>query len=389
MSLSNSAKFIGEWAFAHCTELKSVAIPNSVTELGSGAFYNCTNLTSVTIGNHVQEIKTSTFEKCTNLTSVKIPDSVTALGSTFKDCSSLEYVNIGKSVKTVDCFCFSRCKSLTAINVDVDNLYFSSLDGIMYDKDFSTIIRCPLKRSLIEMPNTVTTIGRYAFEQCENLIEIEIGNSVITIDDGAFCDCRGLTAVNFGESVTTIGEWAFRRCINLTDVEIGPNVQTIGESAFEDCHALESLVIPQSVTAIGDRAFNSGKIQKIYVYSETPVECSEYADIFSNAAYEYATLYVPKGTLEAYKVVIPWKNFANIVENDNSGIEDAVANDTDFLIYVNDSIININGADPCDMIFIYNTEGSIVYMGNERMISSLSPGVYIVRIGQKTVKVTL
>ena len=105
------------------------------------------------------------------------------------------------------------------------------------------------------IPNSVTTIGKYAFSDCSGLTSVTIGNSVTTIGEHAFSGCSGLTSVTIPNSVTTIGEYAFEFCSGLTSVTIPNSVTTIGESAFSGCRSLTSVTIPNSVTTIGKYAF--------------------------------------------------------------------------------------------------------------------------------------
>ena len=202
---------IGKYAFYKCSGLTSVTIPNSVTSIGISAFYNCSGLTSVTIGN-----------------------SVTSIGNS----------------------AFSNCSGLISIIVDESNPSFSSIEGILYNNDATTLIYCPITKKTVTIPNSVTSIGYSAFSGCSGLTSVTIPNSVTSIGERAFSDCSGLTSVTIGNSVTSIGYYAFSGCYGLTSVTIPNSVTSIRERAFSGCSGLTSVTIPNSVTSIGERAFS-------------------------------------------------------------------------------------------------------------------------------------
>ena len=111
----------------------------------------------------------------------------------------------------------------------------------------------------VTIPNSVTSIGDCAFEACYGLTSITIPNSVTSIGAGAFRYCYGLTSITIPNSVTSIGDYAFRGCYSLTEVTIGNSVTSIGDYAFSDCYGLTQVTIPNSVTSIGESAFSSCK----------------------------------------------------------------------------------------------------------------------------------
>ena len=284
-----SVTSIGDFAFSVCSGLTSVTIPNSVTSIGYRAFCKCSGLTSVVIPNSVTSIGEYAFEGCSGLTSVTIPNSVTSIGDrAFYSCSGLTSVSIGNSVTSIGEHAFSDCSGLTSVTVDKNNGKYDSRDNCNAIIDTSTntlIVGC--KNTII--PNSVTSIGRFAFQGCSGLTSVTIGNSVTSIGDGAFFGCSGLTSVtvdkNNGKydsrnncnaiidtstntlivgcknttipnSVTSIGSYAFGGCSGLTSVTIPNSVYSIGVSAFADCSGLTSVFIPNSVTSIGNHAFS-------------------------------------------------------------------------------------------------------------------------------------
>ncbi len=179
--------------------------------IDSHAFYDCTSLKSITIGDSVTSIDTSAFYGCTNL----------------------KRIAVGSGITSIDNRIFAGCSSLTAVVVDGNNQYYSSLNGILLNKDKTKLLYYPKGRTSISytIPNGVTSIEEEAFE-----------------------DCLNLTSIKMLGSVTSVGYAAFRGCENLTNVTIGESVTSIGSRAFSDCTSLESITIPGSVTTIGSLA---------------------------------------------------------------------------------------------------------------------------------------
>ncbi len=176
----------------------------------------------------------------------------------------LTSVTIPNSVTSIDHMAFKGCSDLIDIHVDSDNQYYSSIDGILFNKDVTILIKCPEKKELVVIPNSVTSIGYMAFYYCRGLTSLTIGNSVTSIGDEAFYGCNRLTSLTIGNSAS-IGREAFCGCSRLASVTIG-NSETIGNSmasigreAFSGCESLTSVTIPNSVTSIGREAFSGCK----------------------------------------------------------------------------------------------------------------------------------
>ncbi|MCM8871999.1 MAG: leucine-rich repeat domain-containing protein [Paludibacteraceae bacterium] len=272
VTIPNSVTSIGFRAFEGCTGLTSVTIPNSVTSIGYEAFVGCTGLTApvynthvfaympksysgaYSIPNSVTSISSYAFYGCTGLTSITIQNSVTSIGfRAFEGCTGLTSVTIPNRVTSIGKFAFYDCTGLTSINVAEDNLNYASIDGVLYSKDKNTLIMCPQgKTGSITIPNSVTSIGEYAFGGCTGLTSITIPNSVTSIGDEAFDDCTGLTSITIPNSVTSIGIWAFIGCDNLETADI--NSQAAFNIYFN--HKLTSIILGDDITSIGSSAFN-------------------------------------------------------------------------------------------------------------------------------------
>jgi BspA type Leucine rich repeat region (6 copies) len=171
---------IGDAAFDFCQNLRSVTIPNSVTSIGNNAFEDCFSLANVTIGSGVITIGADAFDYCQSLTNIAIPDSVTSIGDgAFEDCFSLTNVTIGSGVTSMGESPFEYCGNLAAINVDMGNTFYSSLDGVLFDKSQTTLIGYPAGNlaTSYAIPNSVTNIGDYAFVGCLNLTSVYLEGS--------------------------------------------------------------------------------------------------------------------------------------------------------------------------------------------------------------------
>ena len=376
---------IGNSAFYYCSSLESVTIPNSVTSIGNNAFTH-SNLTSVTIPNGVTSIGGYAFEGCIYLESITIPNSVTSIGeSAFRECSSLQSVTIPNSVTSIESYAFLGCSGLTSITVEEGNTYYDSRDNsnaIIETKSNTLIHGC--KNTII--PNSVTSIGDYAFENCRSLKTITIPNSVTSIGGRAFYYCYSLQSITIPNSVTSIGGAAFKGCDNLKTITIPNSVTSIGNSAFGGCSSLKTITIPNSVTSIGDFTFDScSSLESVtipnsvtsignhaFAYCDKLVSvtipnsvtsigewafqgCDNlekvtskiakpfaiYTDAFSYETYFEGTLYVPKGTVAQYEATNGWTNFRNIVEEDSTtAINDVEADNT---LNTANAIYDING----------------------------------------------
>jgi uncharacterized repeat protein (TIGR02543 family) len=255
-TIPSSVTRIGSGAFRGCSGLTSVTIPDSVVEIDEYAFSECSGLTSVTIPDSVTCIEYRTFDSCEGLTSVTIPDAVIEIKNfAFYGCSGLTSVTIPSSVTSIGARAFSYCNSLTQINVDSVNPNYSSLNGVLFNKNKSTLIKYPGgKQGGYSIPSFVSSIGDNAFDNCKGLTSVTIPDSVTSIGRYAFYSCRTLTNVTIPESITFIDDYTFYGCIALSSATIPSSVTSIGDSAFEHC-GLTNITIPASVTHVGNSAF--------------------------------------------------------------------------------------------------------------------------------------
>ena len=207
-------------------------------------------------------------------------------------------------------FAFQGCSGLTSLTIP------SSVTSIGY----CAFASCSGLKSLT-IPSSVTSIGIAAFEDCSGLTSLTIPSGVTSISNFAFEDCSGLTSLTLPSSVTSIGDRAFEDCSGLTSLTIPSGVTSIGDNAFR-VSGLTSLTIPSSVTSIGESAFSCCYgLTSIYVYTKKIPKLGY--NVFLGCYPENCTVYVPKGTYDAYKSS-EFGYFENIVEFDPTGINNVI-----------------------------------------------------------------
>lgn len=351
---TDASKEKSERGFYYCSNLISVNIPSTVTSIGDNAFAYCINLTSVTIPNSVTSIGNSAFNGCRGLTSIAIPNSMKTIGMyAFKECS-LTTLFIPNSIEHIDKGAFVGCDKLTTIQVEDGNSRYDSRDNCNAIIETSTntlIAGC----NNSTFPNSITSIGESAFDECDGLTSIIIPNGVTSIGASAFHACANLASVSIPKSVISIGKYAFSDSYNLKSVYIAdlaawcnisfsdvssnpirvnqhlyindeevkdlviPNgVTSIGRYAFYCCNSLTSLTIPNSVTSIGERAFyRCSGLTSIHCLSTTPIHILD--DTFDDkdwwdTIYQDVKIYVPKGSFDAYYSIYGWRKIGQIIE---------------------------------------------------------------------------
>ena len=218
--IPESVTSIGGSAFSYCSSLTDISIPESVTDIGSNAFADCSSLKSISLAGGVTNIGDYTFGGCSSLESISLPDGVTSIGGyAFDGCSSLTGITIPAGVTSIGKNAFLDCSSMADIEVDPNNSIYSSVNGVLYNKDQTTLIICPLaKTGDYSIPESVTTIESEAFKNCNGIGSVTIPDGVTEIKYSTFRGCSGLTSITIPESVTDIESSAFEGCSSLADV---------------------------------------------------------------------------------------------------------------------------------------------------------------------------
>lgn len=341
---------IGFGAFEDCSGVNTVDIPDSVTEIGDGAFFDCSSLKEILVDENnpnycskdgilYSKDMSRLIAVPSNKDSIEIPESVTMIGvGAFFCCTSLISIKITDGVTEIGLGAFSHCSSLTSIEIpegatEIGEYAFSNCSSL----------------TSIVIPEGVTEIGKEAFSHCSSLTSIAIPDSVTKIGWNVFGHCTTLISVKIPDSVTEIGLDAFYCCSSLKEIlvdENNPNycsrdgilyskdmstliavpgnkvsvetpnsVKTIMHGAFAGCTSITSIEIPNSVTEIGWGVFaGCTHLTEIHLKHKLPIDFSEAFNAFEDSVKPNATIYVPKGSGDAYRNSEFYKGFKNIIE---------------------------------------------------------------------------
>ena len=259
--------------------------------IGEKAFWDCRSLASITIPTSVTSIDSNAFSKCSGLTSIKV-ESGNIFFDSRNNCNAI--IETGTNRLVVGCKNTVIPQTVTSIG---DYAFYGST-GLLS----------------ITIPNSVTSIGSYAFDRCDNMISISISNSVTSIGGYAFSHCSALTSFTIPNQLRSIGDYTFYYCTGLTSITIPNTVSSIGKQAFAYCTGLTSVTIGYSLTDFGNYAFGwCSNLKEVHVMSE-------WAGAINTSAFDYenVTLYVPVGAKAKYQAAEGWNNFPNIVEEGGS-----------------------------------------------------------------------
>jgi hypothetical protein len=308
--------------FSGCTNLFEIVLPSCLTSIAESSFSNCSSITSIVIPNSVQSIEESAFSECTSLKSITIPNSVTNIGrDAFYKCP-LESFTFSENYNG-DTFVFGLCDASIC---PPTTIYWNAID---YKKDFyekyyiydrynayyglggaryyslSSTLNTPTNLKNVIFGSKVQTIPNYICAYLQEITEINIPNSVTTIGEYAFYNCTSVNSVTFGNSVNSIGAYAFSGCESITAIEIPNSVKVINQYAFYNSTGLTSITLGNAITDIGYCAFhNCTKLQKLYCRASNPPLLGTTA-----IPTTIGIIYVPRTSVDEYKAL--WSEYAN------------------------------------------------------------------------------
>lgn len=232
VSIPGSCSDINERVFYGCRSLSQVSLPGTVTNIGIAAFQGCINLGGIAIPETTLALGDRAFEGCAALTTVTVPRNVVSVGnSCFENCHSLTTLNLPASVRELGAKVAYHCQSLNQINVDPGNLWYRSIDGVLFDYEGTRLIQYATGRTgSYQAPDTLTVIDYEAFRWAAGLRTVTWGENLQIIRDSAFADCPGLSTVTVPRTVTQLGEQAFARCTNLVGILFEGNAIPLNSS---------------------------------------------------------------------------------------------------------------------------------------------------------------
>ena len=298
---------IGDWAFTGRKKLTGIALPESVTTIGKGAFSSCNSLTSITVPKSVTSIGDFAFNQCLELTSITLPDSVITIGNyAFDGCISLYDIIIPKSVTFIGERAFSGC-CFTEITFP---------ESVISIGDFAFFVCNGL--TSITIPESVTSIGVGAFAGCASLVHFSgkfaSQDGLFLIDSGSILSAANGAmhgSITIPDGITAIGDWSFSFCYGLTSITVPKSVISIGDFAFSSCTDLTNITIPESVTSIGSEAFEG-------CYGLTSITVLALMAPMGNLRMFNNTndcpIYVPAGSVDAYKTTEGWSEYADRIQ---------------------------------------------------------------------------
>jgi hypothetical protein len=211
VTIPQGVKSIGAGTFSSCGNLTNVVMIGGVTSIGDFAFEHCGTLSSITVGNNLSSIGFCAFRFCTDLTSIAIPRGLISIDTYAFFRTGLTNFSVPDTVAQIGAYAFTGCFDLTAFQVDPGNVFYSSIDGVLFDKNQTVLVQYPCGRSgPYGIPAGVTSVAYNAFNGAAELTDITIAGCVTNIGDQAFNYCGNLKAAYFqGNAPTLVGSYSF------------------------------------------------------------------------------------------------------------------------------------------------------------------------------------
>nr|WP_296076080.1 leucine-rich repeat domain-containing protein [uncultured Ruminococcus sp.] len=315
---------VGENLFYYNREVTSVSFPDSIKKLEQYALNGARKIKKVTFGKYVTEIPVLFLRHCSGIKSYTVPPQITKLSASAFPME-LKSLTIGRGVKTIkNEGGFHLFVPLEEIKVSRNNKYFSSKDGVLYNKKKTKLIVYPggKKSAKFTIPNSVKFVHNGGFKWSKYLRTVTLGKNIKKIGNDAFINCYKLSLIKIPKNVTGIGEWAFRECTSVTKLTINANknlkigdeafsyltkIKTLkvpkvsGYGVFRNCYNLSSISIPSNVKTLTNEEFISCEKLKKVTIPKTVKKIGERALGYIESEYDGRISKVKGFTIRGYK----------------------------------------------------------------------------------------
>ena len=270
-----TAQISSDGKFSYSVSNEEITIIEYVDKKVSGAFSIPDSIETYP----VTKIANFCFSGCA-LSSISIPDNVEYIGDVaFENCSQLNNITIGAGVEHIGTHVFTEAPNLSIIDVSSDNVYYKSVEGVLYNYDLTELLAYPLGKtdSHFAVPDSVSSVTAYAFTGALHLKSLSIGTGMKIISDRAFIGAANVESVILEGNVTEIGPNAFGNMNKLSSINLPDTLRTISKEAFQADNALKELSIPYSVNYIDENAFE-GTAADFLVYCHTNSYTADYCE---------------------------------------------------------------------------------------------------------------
>lgn len=252
VAIPDSVTTVGVNAFTKNTNLKVVYFPDTVTTIEAGAFEYCLNLEAVKLPSSLRTIEFLAFRGCEKLSSVDLPQNLISIGAdAFMQCQSLTEVTIPASTAFLEYGVFAGCANLKAIHVENGNKQYCESDGILYTADMQT---------LVQYPNG------------KNEVDVVIKDGVRRIERASIYENYTIETIKLPETLNTIGIYAFKDCHLLETIELPNNVGKVEEHAFANCYNLKKVIVNNSATSFDAAVFENDMDVVLYAPAGSAAE---------------------------------------------------------------------------------------------------------------------
>ena len=324
--------------YPQCKSSDNYIIPSTVETVGKYCFAGCASIKNITMPNSVKTLEYAAFAECIRITEITLSSNLETIGEYAFNYLNIETITIPAKVKEIGATAFVKAEKLKSINVDTNNKYYFSVDGILFNKDKSTLLICPAGKTetTYTIPNTVKTVEENAFIDvpiesiiipssveelkdwcfartnintitipntvkkmgagiCSGCTQLEsaIVNSSVNLPYEMFYECKKLSSVTLNNNIEEFNSRAFMNCTSLTEIMLPTNLKRIVYS-FIGCTNLKNVVIPAGVTYINSGAFPETTNIDISKTKLIKLETGDYAvasDIYVKGGQDYDYAY--------------------------------------------------------------------------------------------------